>query len=135
VKKMDAKRGAVGFALLLGISLTAGCTRGPSSADSDPMTLTEKITRAVYANDMESATVDFDDSAKKDVTRASVGTLSDAMHRLGAIKSVTQRSSDPDSGRYEYDVAFERGSLIAHLRLDPSGKVGAYHVDGLNART
>ena len=129
------KVSAVGFALLLGVSLTAGCAHGQSDGASDPRALTENITRAVYADDMDSATANFDDAAKKEVTRASVGTLSDLMHRLGAIKGVTQRSADPDNGRYDYDVAFERGSLIAHLRLDPSGKVGAYHVDGLNAKT
>lgn len=111
-------------ALLLSM-LSVGCAQ---QAKSNPAALTEKITRAVYANDLETATADFDDDLKKEVTRANMGTLSDTMHQLGAMKGITQRSADPDKGRYDYDVTFERGAMIAQIRLDPSGKVGAYRL-------
>jgi hypothetical protein len=112
-----------GALLALAIAVGTGCGNA-----SDPSALAEKITRAVYANDFDSTTADFDDSLKGEVTRAEVGAISDKLHDLGDIKQVSQRSANADTGRYDYDVTLDRGSVVVQLRLDPSGKVGAYRV-------
>lgn len=109
---------------LLALALVTGC----GNSSSDPAGIAEKITRAVYANDYDATTADFDDGVKKEVTRAEVGALSDKLHDLGDIKQIAQRSADADHGRYDYDVTLDRGSVVVQLRLDPSGKVGAYRI-------
>jgi hypothetical protein len=109
---------------LLALAMAMGC----ASSSSDPSALAEKITRAVYANDFDGTTTDFDDSLKGQVSRAEVGALSDKLHELGDIKQFSQRSGNADTGRYDYDVTLDRGSVVVQLRLDPSGKVGAYRV-------
>ena len=114
---------ALGSALLS--CALVGC--GSSNANS-PDALADKITRAVYANDYDTTVASFDDETKREVTRTDVGALSDRMHALGTLKSLTQRSANTDSGRYEYDAAFTNGALVVQLRVDPSGRVGAYRV-------
>jgi hypothetical protein len=121
---IDARSGVVAAALLL-----SGCAGGATQGSAEPPKIAEKITWAVYADNFEAVLGFFDDDLKKQVTRTDLGSLSDAMHRLGEIKSVTERSAEPDKGRYDYDVAFERGKMIARIRLDPSGKVGAYRLE------
>jgi hypothetical protein len=103
--------------------MAVGCANS-----GDPSALAEKITRAVYANDFDGSTADFDDTLKGEVTRAEVGAISDKLHDLGDIKQFSQRSANADTGRYDYDVTLDRGSVVVQLRLDPSGKVGAYRV-------
>ncbi|MGP6159207.1 MAG: hypothetical protein ACLPYS_17150 [Vulcanimicrobiaceae bacterium] len=116
-------RSAPRGALLAGALWLAACSSG-----SDPGALAEKITRAVYANDLDSTVASFDDQTKKVVTRSQLGVISDRMHALGDIKSFAQRSAEPDKGRYDYDVSFSNGIMLVQLRVDPDGKVGAYRV-------
>jgi hypothetical protein len=122
VVKRSAPRGA----LLSCALLLAAC--GTQNAAGDPAGLAEKITRAVYANDLDTTVASFDDQTKKLVTRGQLGEISDRMHALGDIKSFAQRSADPDKGRYDYDVSFTNGAMLVQLRVDPDGKVGAYRV-------
>jgi hypothetical protein len=105
--------------------LLGACSSG---GNQDPNALAEKITRAVYANDLDTTVASFDDETKKQVTRGQLGVISDRMHALGDIKSFTQRSSEPDKGRYDYDVSFTNGSMLVQLRVDPDGKIGAYRI-------
>jgi hypothetical protein len=114
------RRGLLAFALLL-----AACSSGGTA---DPSGLAEKITRAVYDNDLDTTVASFDDATKRQVTRSQLGEISDRMHALGDIKTFTQRSAEPDKGRYDYDVSFTNGTLLVQLRLDPDGKIGAYRV-------
>ncbi|MBC5802813.1 MAG: hypothetical protein GIX03_07385 [Candidatus Eremiobacteraeota bacterium] len=90
--------------------------------------MADRITRAVYANDIDATTTDFDDETKKTVTRSQLGDLSGKMHALGNYRSLTQRRADPDTGKYAYDAHFTNGTMLVELRIDPSGKVGAYRV-------
>ncbi len=90
--------------------------------------LADRITRAVYADDIDATTADFDAATKQTITRLQVGALSDRMHALGSYTSLTQRSAQPDSGKYAYDAHFTHGTLLIELRIDPTGKVGAYRV-------
>ena len=102
----------------------AGC----SSPGSAPQGLADSITRAVYTNDYDHTVSSFDNQTKAQITRSSLGDLSDRMHALGGYEGLSQTSADPDRGRYTYDARFTGGHLTVLMRLDPSGKVGAYRV-------
>lgn len=110
---------------LLAASLAA-CSAGSHSAS--PADAADKVTRAVYANDLDATSADFDEATKRTITRSELGDMSDRMHALGAYRGLTQRSAAPDAGKYEYDAAFANGRLIVQLRVDPDGKIGAYRI-------
>ena len=99
-----------------------------SSSSPSPQDLADQTTKSVYASDYDGTIAHFDDDLKRQVTRGSVGSLSDRMHALGAYQSLAQTSTDPDHGRYVYDATFDHGHLRVELRLDPDGKIGAYRV-------
>lgn len=113
-------RALFGIAALAAIS---ACSPG-----TDPAHTAESITKAVYANDFDATTANFDDATKRSVTRADLGVLSDKMHALGDFQSLTQRSADSDSGRYAFDARFSNGAMLVEMRVDPSGKIGAYRI-------
>ena len=94
----------------------------------DPQTLADNATRGVYNVDYAQTTANFDDALKAQVTRASVGQLSDRMHALGAYHGLKPASSDPGKGRYDYEAAFDKGTMLVELRVDPDWKIGAYRV-------
>ena len=94
----------------------------------DPQTLAEVTTRGVYDADYAKTTEHFDDALKTQVTRASIGQLSDQMHGLGTYRGLKATSSDPDKGRYDYEAAFDKGTMLVELRIDPTEKIGAYRV-------
>jgi hypothetical protein len=108
---------------LLALGSLAGC-----AGKSDPQKVAEDMTRAVYADDLNGFAGHFDASTQPTVTRADLGVLSDRMHQLGDLQTVAQHDADPDKGRYTYDATFSHGSLLIELRMDPTGKVGAYRV-------
>ena len=93
-----------------------------------PQRLADETTRAVYANDRDAAVRNFDDDLKAQVMRAQVGALSDAMHMLGTYKGLKLVQSDADAGRYDFAANFDKGTMLVMIRLDPTGKVGAYRV-------
>jgi hypothetical protein len=95
---------------------------------TDPLALADQTTRGVYAADYDATTARFDDALKAQVTRASIGQLSDQMHALGSYQGLKQKSADPDRGRYDYEAAFDKGTLLVELRIDPDDKIGAYRV-------
>jgi hypothetical protein len=104
--------------------LGAGCAQKPP----DPLALTDEATRGVYDADLDRATAHFDDTLKAQVNRASVGELSDKMHALGTYHGLKQVAADPDKGRYDYQAAFDKGTLLVRIRLDPDQKLGAYRI-------
>ncbi len=107
----------------LGVSL-GGC----ATTAHDPAATAEKITRAVYADDYDSTTADFDAGTKGDVTRTELGAISDRMHVLGTLQTFSQRSADAAAGKFQYDANFEKGAMLVEIRFDPDGKVAAYRV-------
>lgn len=115
-------RSASACALLAFVAVA--CAQPPA----DPAATAEKITRAVYANDLDTTIANFDDETKKTVTRQALGDMSDKMHALGDFTSLAPKNANPDTGRYEYDAHFTSGTLLVQLRVDPSGKIGAYRV-------
>lgn len=94
----------------------------------DPQALADQTTRAVYNADYDATISHFDDSLKAQVTRASLGSLSDKMHALGAYQGLKPSSSEPDTGRYVYQAAFDKGALLIELRLDPNQQIAAYRI-------
>lgn len=94
----------------------------------DPQALADQATRGVYDVDLARTTAHFDDALKNEVTRASIGSLSDKMHALGEYRGLKAVSSDPDKGRYDYQAAFDKGTMLVELRIDPDEKIGAYRV-------
>lgn len=110
-------------AIALAIALSACAPKSDS-----PLALADDTTKAVYNVDLDATQAHFDDDLKKQVTRADVGALSDKMHALGAYKGLTQKSADPDKGRYDFEAAFDHGIMLVQMRLDPSGKIGAYRI-------
>jgi len=95
---------------------------------TDPLALADQTTRGVYDVDYDATVARFDDALKAQVTRASIGQLADQMHALGTYHGLKQTSADPDKGRYDYEAAFDKGTLLVELRVDPDQKIGAYRV-------
>ena len=90
--------------------------------------LADQTTQGVYNADYDATVARFDDALKTQVTRASVGQLSDRMHALGAYHGLKQTAADPDKGRYDYEATFDKGTLLVELRVDPDQKIGAYRI-------
>jgi hypothetical protein len=103
--------------------LACGCAR-----HQDPKALADATTIGVYEGDYAKTTLYFDDALKAEVTRASIGQISDQMHTLGMYHGLKPASSDPDRGRYDYEASFDKGTLIVSMRIDPTQKIGAYRV-------
>ena len=93
-----------------------------------PAALADQTTKAVYNVDIDGAEAQMDDDLKGQVSRASVGDLSDNMHALGGYKGVKQTAADPQKGVYAFEADFDRGTLTVNLRVDPTGKIAAYRV-------
>ena len=94
----------------------------------EPLALAAHTTRGVYDADYAATTANFDDALKTQVTNASLRQLSAQMHALGAYRFLSQTSADPEKGRYDFEAAFDKGTMLVELRLDPDQKIGAYRV-------
>jgi hypothetical protein len=115
-------------ALFAAVALAIAASACAQQQTDSPQALADQTTRAVYDADYDRTTARFDDALKGQVTRASVGALSDQMHALGAYRGLKEVSSDPDRGRYDYEAAFDKGTLLVQMRVDPTRKIGAYRV-------
>ena len=94
----------------------------------DPLALASDTTRGVYDADYAKTTEHFDAALKLQVTPASLKTLAGQMHALGVYRGLTQTASEPDKQRYDFEAQFDKGAMLVQLRLDPSGRIGAYRV-------
>jgi hypothetical protein len=108
---------------VLAIGLT-GCGGGSGG----PQKIADDTTRAVYNNDMTAATANFDSGLAPQVTRASVGMISDQMHQLGNYKGLTVAGMDLPARKYAFDAKFDNGDMTVVLKLDDAGKIAAYRV-------
>jgi hypothetical protein len=115
-------------ALLAAVALAIAASACAQQQQLDPQALADQTTRAVYDADYDRTTALFDDALKGQVTRASVGALSDQMHALGAYRGLKAVSSNPDKGRYDYEAAFDKGTMLVQMRIDPTRKIGAYRI-------
>jgi len=102
---------------------------------ADPQALAGGATRGVYDADFARTTQNFDGALKLQVTRQTIGQISDKMHALGALHDLKATTSDPDKGRYDYEATFDKGAMLVQIRIDPSGKIGAYRVSPVIAGT
>ncbi len=118
------KRAVLGTAAIA-LAFAAGCAHGDRT---DPQTLADATTRGVYDADYDRTTQNFDAALKLQVTRASIGQLSDRMRALGTLQAFKPATSDADKGRYNYEADFDKGAMMVEIRLDPNGKIGAYRV-------
>lgn len=94
----------------------------------NPQALADQATQGIYDADYDRTTQNFDAALKLQVTRASIGALSDKMHALGAYHGLQPANSDVNAGRYDYQAAFDKGAMLVQIRVDPNWKIGAYRV-------
>lgn len=109
---------------MLVLPLTACGGGGTGAAQSTA----DAVTKAAYANDYNGVTSSFDDALKAQVTRASVGVISDKMHALGDYNGLTTLATDAAKNEYTFKATFSKGTMNVVERLDSNGKVAAYRV-------
>jgi hypothetical protein len=112
-------------AMLASVALW-GCGGGASG--NAETAVAGQVTKAIYDNDVAGVTQNFSSALSSQVTRASVGTLSDKMHALGNYQGVTETQTDIPNRRYMFDAKFDHGDMTIGMRLDAEGKVIAYRV-------
>ena len=105
-----------------------GCAAHHDDPQVRAQVFADETTRGVYDGDYARTTEHFDAALKLQVTRGTIGQLSDQMHTLGAYRGLKLAASDPDKGRYDYEAAFEKGTMLVQLRLDATQHIGAYRV-------
>lgn len=98
------------------------------NAASGAQNSADSITKAVYNDDVNGVTQNFDDALKARVTRSEVGIMSDRMHASGDYQGLTYVSDDAVKNEYTYRANFSKGTMTVVMRLDPDGKVAAYRV-------
>lgn len=114
------------WALALLAALPCACS-GAQPGGSAAST-SDTVTKAVYNNDVDGVSANFDDHLKTQVSRGEVGMLSDKMHALGDYKGLTFVSADPAKNEYVYRADFDKGSMNLVVRLDSDGKLAAYRL-------
>ncbi len=119
---MRKARAAACLGLSVALASCGGSPAGQAQSQADT------VTKAVYNNDAAAVAQNFDDSLKKQVTRAQVGLLSDKLHKLGDYKGLTYVSNDGLKNEYTYRANFANGSAPVILRLDTDGKIAAYRI-------
>ena len=102
----------------------AGC----GNRAADPQAIADETTRGVYDFDFARTTAHFDDALKAEVTRSSVGELSNTLEGLVTYHGLKQVAADPEKGRYDYQATFDKGTLLVRIRLDPDQRLGAYRL-------
>ena len=115
------------YAIAATLAIVFGLAACASNAGSEQK-LADSVTRAVINNDMAGVTANFDSALTPQVTRASVGALSDTMNRLGGYQGLTLTATDLPSRRYTFDAKFEKGDMTVQMRLDSDGKIAAFRV-------
>lgn len=109
------------FALLL-LAAPAAC------GGNDPQSVANSVTRALYDNNATAVQPYFDDAMRPQVSRASVGVISDKMHALGSFNGLTLLGSDMTKHEYSYRGNFSKGAVNIVVRVDPDGRLAAYRV-------
>ncbi len=114
------------LAVLAVCAVLAGC--GASAATDGAQAAADATTKAIYNDDYDAVTTAFDTSVKAKITRGDVGLLSDKLRALGDYKGLTLVGGDAAKNEFEYRAGFNRGSVNVVVRLDPSGRLSAYHL-------
>src|SRR5579872_338700 len=116
------------FAAIAAAAMVAMYGCGNGSGGSSETKVADQVTRAIYDNDANGVTQNFTSDLASQVTRASVGTLSDKMHALGAYQGLTETATDIPARRYTFDAKFDKGDMTVGMRLDVDGKIAAYRI-------
>lgn len=111
---------AAGVSLALALAACGGNGAGTAQAGAD------NTTKAVYNDDVNGVTQNFDDNLKTQVTRSEVGIMSDQMHQLGDYQGLTFVSSDPNKNEFTYRATFSKGAGNVVVRVDTDGHFSAY---------
>ncbi len=115
----------IALAMVLAACVVAGAA---CAHTDDPSKIADQVMRAVYDNDMQGVTANFDSALAGQVTRASLGALSDKLHSLGQYQGLTETQINVPRREYTFDAAFDKGHATVAMRLDADGKVAAYRV-------
>jgi hypothetical protein len=113
------------LAATMAVALGLGACSGNSGSEQK---LADSVTRAVYNNDMSGVTSNFSSGVAPQVTRASLGMLSDQLHAMGNYQGLTETATDVPAKRYTFDAKFDKGDMTVQMRLDANGKIAAYRV-------
>ncbi|TAM74804.1 hypothetical protein EPN44_10395 [bacterium] len=117
----------VGLPMLV-LALVAGCSRANA-----PKNLADTVTKAVYSNDISHVAERFNALIRPQLTRSSVGALSDKMHAQGDYQGLEQVQTGGTGGVYGYAAKFSHGSMLVCMKLDQDGKIAGYRVEPLGA--
>ena len=112
---------------MLVLALAAGCAHASSQQK-----LASAVTEAVYHNDISPVADDFNALIRPQLTRASVGALSDKMHARGDFQGLDQVQDDSKAQIYGYTAKFSQGSMLVCMKLDGDGKIAAYRAEPLD---
>jgi len=118
----------LGWVAAIAMLALCACGGGSAAGGNSETKLADQVTRAVYDNDISGVTQNFSADLTPQVTRASVGVLSDKMHDLGTYQGLTETAMDIPSRRYTFDAKFDKGDMTVGMRLDANGKILAYRV-------
>lgn len=111
---------------LIGAAALAVALCACASPSAKATSAADTITKSVLANDANGVRNAMDAQQQADVTRASVGTLSDVMHKLGDYRGLTLTKSDTGKNVFTFRADFSKGAMVVEVRMDPDGKVAAY---------
>ena len=98
--------------------------------------LVGRIVESVQRNDMAPVAKDFNAVTRDQLTRGSVGRLSDQIVPLGKVKRVDETTpKDSPPRRHTFNVHFEKADWNAVMILDSEGKVTGFHLTPAAARS
>jgi hypothetical protein len=115
-------------ALVIGLLCASLVGCGGSASAGTAQAAADATTKAVYADDFNAVTTQFDDTLKTKISRGEVGMLSDKLRSLGSYTGLTLVDGDPAKNEYVYRAAFEKGSMNIGVRLDSNGQLSAYRL-------
>ena len=91
--------------------------------------LVGRVTEAVQRNDMTPVAKDFNAIQREQLTRGSVGRLSDQIAPLGKVKSVKETTPKDAAPRHHtFVVHFEKADWNAFMALDEDGKITSFYL-------
>ncbi|MBV8602178.1 MAG: hypothetical protein JO359_11495 [Candidatus Eremiobacteraeota bacterium] len=112
-------------ALLVVIIVFSFFTHRPNAHEK----LFASVTEAVQRNDMSPVAKDFNAIQREQLTRASVGRLSDQLVPLGKLKNVKETTpKDAAPRHYTFDVQFEKATWKGFMILDEDGKITGFRL-------
>jgi hypothetical protein len=98
--------------------------------------LVGRIVESVQRNDMSPIAKEFNAVTREQLTRGSVGRLSDQIAPFGKVKRVEETTpKDSPPRRHTFIVHFEKGDWNAIMILDSEGKVTGFHLTPVAARS